>query len=324
LWDFKKAFENVRRDVLLAAARRFSYPAWWLRLSLASYNWPRILTVEHAGAQPMVLRIGIAAGAMSATFELHLYMLGMLHAHAQAFPHVGLTLHVDDLIRDFRGPPDNILEQATCSNQMIQAHLHDLGMPLSADKEQVVATQSHLAQRLSRISLGGGRMADHTVRRLGVDYALSSTKPARRNPVRGRRFQQLRQRMAYMKRQFRRSRSLTGKVFYGGALPAATFGMELHGLTSGQLKNLMQGARQTAPLRQMGVPTDLLLFQFSVYQRPDYLDVAAPLLRYCRELWQCHCTALSVATIWQEAWSRPATTVSATPPVRVGRLAFSE
>jgi hypothetical protein len=86
LWDFKKAFENVRRDLLLKAAIRFSYPIWWLRLSLASYTWPRILTVEHAAAPPMTPRVGIAAGAMSATFELHLYLLGMLHAHQQQHP----------------------------------------------------------------------------------------------------------------------------------------------------------------------------------------------------------------------------------------------
>jgi hypothetical protein len=152
LWDFKKAFENVRRDLLLQAAVRFSFPIWWLRLSLASYSWPRILTVEHAGAPPMVPKVGIAAGAMSATFELHLYLLGMLHAHQQQLPGIGLTLHVDDLIRDFRGSHQQILTQVDESNALVRSHLQDLSMPLAHDKEQVVATTYRLAQQVSNIS----------------------------------------------------------------------------------------------------------------------------------------------------------------------------
>jgi hypothetical protein len=67
-------------------------------------------------------------------------------------------------------------------------------------------------------------------------------------------------------------------------MPAATFGIELHGLTDRQLRDLMSGARTVAPIRQIGTPTDLLLFQHPVTQRPDFLDVAQPLLRYSRDL----------------------------------------
>jgi hypothetical protein len=151
LWDFKKAFENVRRDLLLQAAQKFAYPVWWLRLSLASYSWPSVLAVEHAAAHPMLPGIGVAAGAMSATFELHLYLLGMLHAHTQHFPSIGITVHVDRIC-DFKGKHDDIVEQADASSQLVRQFLQDVGMPLAADKEQVVSTTYWLAQQLSKIS----------------------------------------------------------------------------------------------------------------------------------------------------------------------------
>jgi hypothetical protein len=128
LWDIQKAFENVHRDRLLHMARRFSFPLKWLRLSLASYSWERILTVEHAAGKSVVSQLGIGAGAMSATYELHVYMLAMMHAHQAAYPQV---FHVDDTIRDFRVDEATILEQVLGSNQLLVDQLGDLGLPLA-------------------------------------------------------------------------------------------------------------------------------------------------------------------------------------------------
>jgi hypothetical protein len=79
LWDIKKAFDNFR-----SAAYKFGYPVGWLRLSLSSYAWDRTLVVEHAAGHTVKAQVGIVAGAMNATYELHLSLLGMIHAHSQA------------------------------------------------------------------------------------------------------------------------------------------------------------------------------------------------------------------------------------------------
>jgi hypothetical protein len=215
----------------------------------------------------------------------------MLHAHRQQHPTVGLTLHVDDLIRDFQGQPDDMLTQVDDSNALVRQHLGEIGMPLAHEKEQVVATTYRLAQQISNISLGAGRTADHTVRRLGVDYSLGSGDRRRHHSVRGQRFKHYRQRKKHIRRRFRRVASQAGRIFYGGAVPAATFGIEIHGLSDRQLRDLMSGARTVAPVRQIGVATDLLLFQHPVTHRPDFMDVAQPLLRYGREIWQSYGTA---------------------------------
>jgi hypothetical protein len=174
LWDIKKAFENVRRDQLVMAARKFGYPLRWLRLSMASYGWDRTIIMEHAAGRTVKAQVGIGAGAMSATYELHVYVQAMLYAHNQAFPTVGLSVHVDDIIRDFHGHTEHdILVQVDASNALMQHHLTALCLPLAKDKEQVVATTAALAQAVSRISLGRGTTAEASVRRLGCDYSLN-------------------------------------------------------------------------------------------------------------------------------------------------------
>jgi hypothetical protein len=170
LWDIKKAFENVRRDQLVLAAKKFGYPLGWLRLSLASYRWNRTLVVEHAAGRTVQAQVGFGAGAMSATYELNLYLLGMIHAHAQAFPSVGLSVHVDDIIRDFQGPHEAaVVHQVLDSNRLVQQHFTALHLPPARDKEQVVADTELLAKAVSRVSLGKGRSAEPSVRRLGCD-----------------------------------------------------------------------------------------------------------------------------------------------------------
>jgi hypothetical protein len=86
LLDIKTAFENVRRDQLVHAARKSGYPMRWLRLSLPSYAWHRTLVAKHAAGSTVHAHVGIGTGAMSAPFELHLYVLGLIHAHRQAYP----------------------------------------------------------------------------------------------------------------------------------------------------------------------------------------------------------------------------------------------
>jgi hypothetical protein len=47
----------------------------------------------------------------------------------------------------------------------------------------------------------------------------------------------------------------------------------------------MQGARQSASLSAIGVDTNTLLQSWPTASRPDYQAVAAPILRYAREVW---------------------------------------
>jgi hypothetical protein len=258
LWDIKKAFENVRRDELVKAADKFGYPQRWLRLSIASYQWPRTLIMEHAAGSTVKAQVGIGAGAMSATYELHLYMLATLHAHTQAFPSVGLTVHVDDIIRDFQGHTiPEVVGQVKASNKFMQKHLEGLGLPLAKDKEQIVGTTEALTSAVSKVSLGRGTTAEASVRRLGCDFSLS-THAGRARTVHHQRIVKTRKRLTHMAAKFRKVN--TRLIFHAGVMPATTFGMDIHGIPPKSLKLLMQGARKQCALTPIAVPTTMALY----------------------------------------------------------------
>jgi hypothetical protein len=73
-------------------------------------------------------------------------------------------------------------------------------------------------------------------------------------------------------------------VFLTGAVPAATFGQDIHGIPAPALKLLMQGARRSAALNTIGVDTNTLLQSWPTYNRPDFQAIAAPILRFAREV----------------------------------------
>jgi hypothetical protein len=283
LWDTKQAFENVRRDELVKAAVKFGYPLRWLRLSLASYQWPRILIMEHAAGRTVRAQVGIGAGAMSATYELHLYMLAMLHAYTQAFPSVGLTVHVDDIIRDFQGPtPHDVVCQVKASSQLMKKHLASLGLPLAKDKEQIVGTTEALATAVSKASLGRGSTAEASVRRLGCDFSLDQNT-GRARTVHKQRIAKTRKRLTRMASKFRKVN--TKLLFHAGVMPAATFGVDIHGMPPKSLRILMQGARRQCAHTPIAVPTSMALYAWRTDTRPDFMAIAAPILRYAREVW---------------------------------------
>ena len=74
-WDISKCFEHVQREQLMHLASELGYPRTALRLSLASYAWPRRLR-GTAGmvTKPICSSRGIVAGSAFACYELIAYM----------------------------------------------------------------------------------------------------------------------------------------------------------------------------------------------------------------------------------------------------------
>ncbi len=71
-----KAFENLDRRKLLAAAMYLGFPIFLLRMSLAYYAWARRLTLNEVVCQEVWPQFGIAAGSTGAIYELIAYTLG--------------------------------------------------------------------------------------------------------------------------------------------------------------------------------------------------------------------------------------------------------
>ena len=187
LWDVRKAFDNVNRATLWGQGNRHNYPVDILRLSIASYGWGRYLRMGPIASNILFPHTGIAAGSAHATYEFTLYLLDAITAHETICPNATLSIHVDDISQSAVGSTDQeVIDLLTASSCLIISSIEvRLGMPFAEDKGQIVATSPDLARHL-RLALGPKAGLDNeTVKRLGVDYALSklgrSKMPVRKN-----------------------------------------------------------------------------------------------------------------------------------------------
>ncbi len=99
--DITKAFENLDRRKLTAAAVHLGYLIALLQMSLASYAWVRRLNLNGAVGKALRPQFGSAIGSTEAVFELIVDILGLARRIRELFPNAHCSLHCDDLTMGF-------------------------------------------------------------------------------------------------------------------------------------------------------------------------------------------------------------------------------
>ena len=75
-WDITKCFENVSHTLLARQALSLGYPPAILRMSIASYNWGRLLIWDAGIIKGFWYATrGVVAGSGFATYELSAYTI---------------------------------------------------------------------------------------------------------------------------------------------------------------------------------------------------------------------------------------------------------
>ena len=98
LLDVSKCYERVIFAALIAKAIAHDYPLAILRVSIASYKWPRYLIFLCGIISDPVFPVrGLVAGNSFATDELCSYTLDGVRAVREASPHSRAATHVDDI-----------------------------------------------------------------------------------------------------------------------------------------------------------------------------------------------------------------------------------
>ncbi len=181
LLDVKKAFEHVRRGSVAREAKLQDYPLVPLLASLTSYAWPRYIGLDGLLAEPIVARIGIAAGSAFATFELWCLLRNAINSLQIAFPRSTICIHVDDLcltvVEDTA--EYELIEAKGIIDRAICEFTEKEGLPFADDKTLVIASTFALVKTASRVILPSATAAA-SVRRLGVDYSLARAQPRRK------------------------------------------------------------------------------------------------------------------------------------------------
>jgi hypothetical protein len=149
LWDVAKCFEHVKHKRLWNDATQHGYPVAVLRCSLLAYTWARRLLWDNGiCSSPMRPSRGIGAGSFSATFELKLYMINTITHFAALWPHLSLSLHVDDLSLGHRHASLHVLlsELRAAAAWLIYSFQNELGLPFSPSKAVTLASAEAILQ----------------------------------------------------------------------------------------------------------------------------------------------------------------------------------
>ena len=140
--DLVKAFDTVPFDVLLAHGIALSYCLWILRLCILSYTLGRVLIIDGCCSVPIYATRGLAAGSITATIELRLFLIVFADRMVAAALHTRLTLYVDDATLETVGFVGTLVADHVRSVSAFVAGIIDVGMQFS-DKKNVCTASRH-------------------------------------------------------------------------------------------------------------------------------------------------------------------------------------
>ena len=284
LWDISKAFDRVVHSKLIEQASQLMYPLRVLALSTASYKWARCLVDSQGVSSKWILpSIGIGQGSAFAVYELAALVIQQLRDIVSSEPCASISLHVDDFSLQAWGPSQQHAATTLIrvAAKVVQSIERDLALPFSTGKALLLGTDPKWLSILAgKIGVSHGKTAT-SVRRLGYDYALQSSK--RNTKVSQARSDKAKIKMRRATRAFGHKSS--AKVFFMGVKPGATYGTDLGTPAEGLKSWLRTAALKAIGAFSPGTSPALGWGCFGNSQDPGWKLDLGPLARYHRELW---------------------------------------
>ena len=172
-WDLHKAYDSVNRSRVAGHLRALGYPELQLRISLASYFWPRLILMGQLRSRWITAAIGLMAGSTFATLELYGMTIPSCDELVKVFPTLDLTVHVDDIcLADEEESQEALMEVTVPAAMRLAQSLREEGLEIALPKCFTLGSTKEIAAGIAS-SLGAiGGLAGTSVRRLGVDHSL--------------------------------------------------------------------------------------------------------------------------------------------------------
>ncbi len=286
-WDLESFFECIDRRRLIDRAEATGFPAAVLRLSLAMYAAPRILSLGGRIARELWPKRGVGAGCGLANTYVKVFSLLPMDALVKKLPaSVKLDLHVDDF--SIESTADTVEEAARdliiayrLVKEMIEV---ELGAVVSVPKAALVASSKRLAEIIrNEVGILAG-----PVRRAAANLGVDATAARRRGapaagPLR-------RARWANALKRRRKLRALAdvvgeaaGKVFTVGIGASATYHAAVQGLTDLETNRIRRLAAVVFPPRSR---FRSLTLTHVVHDMPTSAAESAATLQYARAVWE--------------------------------------
>jgi hypothetical protein len=241
LLDIVKCFERLGHKHIWKAARKRGYCLVTLRLSLAAYRMPRSVGVDGSYSRFIIASRGITAGSGFATHELRVLLMDPVEAANKAWPHVQITVYVDDftleVAHESRAVTAHMVAGAT---DLVVKYLEiDLECQLSEKKSISVASTFTLARQIAATSKSKKVTPQRSAKLLGTGSCGGRRRTMKVMKARLKAFDMRLPRMQHL----RRSGVNAARIARAAGTPVLTYGVELTWLRGGaslELWHLLQ------------------------------------------------------------------------------------
>ncbi len=253
MWDLESFYESVDRERLLRRAEATDFPLPVVRLSLAMYAAPRVLSMEGRIARELWPKRGVGAGCGLANSYVKVYTLPPLDDLTPKLPStVTVDLHIDDFVievvaDDERTAARDLLTAVRMVREMIEK---ELGATISTPKAALVASSKSLATTL-RDSIGAlAGPVRQAAPNLGVDSSAAKRRGARgTDHLRRARWHNARKKKQRLRNLADIVGTKAGRVFTVGVASSAAYHAAVQGLTDQEATKLRRLAAVVYPPR---------------------------------------------------------------------------
>ena len=287
LWDFHKYYESIDLGRLLQRCACHGFPMAVARLCFSAYSCARHIVLAGYMTSACYASHGIVAGCSFATTLIRVNSLAALDQIKWPIC-VTYALYIDDNAVHAIGSESEVIEGLVSASQQLVIAISDgIGATLADDKGALIASNKRVGLKIQRIlgeALAGPLVA--SAPNLGVDDTVG--RPIR---VKGRNAKaKAREAKAYRRcaRVGKLARTVGRKarnLWCSGVLPAATYGVELAGISDSELLALRRSFASTLKPSAGDRSLSILLL---LERDPTWVAQVAPICRWHKELWHAH------------------------------------
>ncbi len=284
--DLDSFYETVDRDLLLRRARATGFPEPIVRVCLALYACPRMLTLDGALSREVHPARGIIAGDAMATTLVKVYCVGAFDELCVRLPpSVKMDAHIDDIVLTAEAQPREILADVPKAAELLHKVIKDeLRCTIAESKAGLVATTRELATELRRRIPGLTGPVTASVPNLGMDCRAAAPRGrARRSTKRFSRFWNGNKRTKRLRSIAKILKRRTRTIFMVGIAAATHYGAAVQGLSDIEVRKLRRMAMSALPPRTR---FRSLTCSLLINQVPTALAELAPALQHARMVWK--------------------------------------
>ncbi len=261
-----------------------------MRLAIAAYRLPRVVTIDGASSRVVAPEQGIAARSGLATTELRVALIRLLDRLASQHLHIKSSMYVDNILAETVGTHSDVDRRMAEAGGDLCSGVVGLGLRLSAaGKCVVLASKKKLGQSIAASLQRFGIVYAERAKDLGVGTAAG----IRRNAgVQRGRWQTFRAKLGKFAALMRAGFN-TARVIVTGAAATFTYGDDVTGVSNTDLdaRRRTVAAMIGTPTRGKDVDAVLALAETDGRQRvdPAFDAHTLPLGRWAEAVWSGWC-----------------------------------